>query len=54
MATLRFLDNASNVLLVGPPGVGKKMPGHTVIKSFSISGSASRTRQRTVRPQTSS
>ncbi|MFF1317006.1 ATP-binding protein [Streptomyces sp. NPDC058320] len=54
LATLRFLDNASNVLLVGPPGVGKKMPGHTVIKSFSISGSASRTRQRTVRPQTSS
>ncbi|MGW6356650.1 ATP-binding protein [Streptomyces sp. NPDC055092] len=25
LATLRFLDNASNVLLVGPPGVGKTM-----------------------------
>jgi DNA replication protein DnaC len=23
LATLRFLDDASNVLLVGPPGVGK-------------------------------
>ncbi|MEU0009380.1 IS21-like element helper ATPase IstB [Streptomyces sp. NPDC006314] len=25
LATLRFLDDASNVLLVGPPGVGKTM-----------------------------
>jgi DNA replication protein DnaC len=25
LATLRFLDNASNVLFVGPPGVGKTM-----------------------------
>ncbi|MFJ6486537.1 ATP-binding protein [Streptomyces sp. NPDC091682] len=25
LATLRFLDNASNVLLVGPPGVGETM-----------------------------
>ncbi|MFF3159821.1 ATP-binding protein [Streptomyces sp. NPDC057910] len=26
LATLRFLDDASNVLFVGPPGVGKTMP----------------------------
>jgi DNA replication protein DnaC len=25
LATLRFLDNATNVLLIGPPGVGKTM-----------------------------
>jgi DNA replication protein DnaC len=25
LATLRFLDDASNLLLVGPPGVGKTM-----------------------------
>ncbi|WP_166459568.1 ATP-binding protein [Amycolatopsis pithecellobii] len=25
LATLRFLDDASNVLFVGPPGVGKTM-----------------------------
>jgi DNA replication protein DnaC len=27
LATLRFLDDASNVLFVGPPGVGKPGPG---------------------------
>ena len=25
LATLRFLDDATNVLLIGPPGVGKTM-----------------------------
>ena len=38
LATLRFLDDAANVILIGPPGVGKTMLGIGLARSAAEAG----------------